>query len=153
MDGTAIVALVTTVLGAGGLGAWLHRWLTYRRAVSRDKVKDMQYLIDEQDKRIQRHEATEREMRGAIDTLMERHSICREDTVELQGIVRLFYGLLGECKAAIKRLGGDPGTMPQLPPMRDRHSGADVEFVKRTVEHNAELTKAVDDEVAGKGTP
>ncbi len=151
METGGVAAIVVAILGAGGLGAWLQHVLAYRRTAARDKVKDEQYLIEEHAKRIRRHEAVEREMRRAVELLAERHALCREDTVELQGIVRFLYGLLGQSYAAIKKLGGDPGPMPELPPMRDRHSAADAEFLKRTVEHNAELTKAVDDEVAGGG--
>lgn len=79
MDWQHIAAIVTALIGTGGAGAVLGRWLQYRRTREQSVDERAWRLIDEL-------QATVDSLRGRFDTLLSQHSslITQQTTIQAE---------------------------------------------------------------------
>lgn len=133
---TAIVSLI----GGGGLGAWLlklfDRWREAKRAGGEDVWQKQASLIARLDEQLVRVQAD-------LGRAMAGEAVCRQQVVRLQSVGEWLYGLLQNHHAALTKLRPDMDPLPEFPDFRaeEKIDAAARQFAQRASEHTSALLR------------
>lgn len=131
---TAIIALIAG-LGGGGV-AWLATWLANNRKTT---ITEYQEIVDRLQKRTDRQQGQIDSQQAVIGRLISLWCESRAEAQDLYNNVYLLHSIVRRAVANKSPINeGDIPTMPEKP---QRTHDAEVEFLRRSTEHNSNILK------------
>lgn len=117
------------------------KWSEQKRADRKDTLDEVWKYVAELKGAVERRDAVLEQHGRAVELFSRQNADCREEAAELRQAVHFLHGSLERAYAQLRKLGHDPGDLPELPPPRQRQPGPDPEFVARQAQHSAGLLK------------
>jgi hypothetical protein len=136
-----LVAVGTLVTAIAAALVMLYRtWDRSKARQQRTAVTDYQEIVRQQWQKTDLVEKQSQELRAVLNEVIAEVLDCHVERAEVYGDLTNMHECCTRLTRALERLGEHPGEVTPLRP-RPKGKGGRIEFLQRTVEHNAALVE------------